>query len=58
MSYYSYYMCEHCGASLDPGERCDCQDERKAEQDSTRSPQPEQSDDIERAIRPRYKITA
>lgn len=23
------YKCEHCGAYLDPGERCDCQDEKK-----------------------------
>ena len=22
------YICEHCGASLDPGERCDCRDIR------------------------------
>ena len=22
------YICEHCGAVLDPGERCDCQDVR------------------------------
>lgn len=22
------YICEHCGAALDPGERCDCQDVR------------------------------
>lgn len=22
------YACEHCGASLDPGERCDCRDVR------------------------------
>lgn len=24
-----YYTCPHCGAALDPGERCDCQDENK-----------------------------
>lgn len=22
------YICEHCGAALDPGERCDCRDVR------------------------------
>lgn len=25
MSYYR--VCPNCGANLDPGERCDCQDE-------------------------------
>lgn len=24
------YRCEHCGAFLDPGERCDCEEEREA----------------------------
>lgn len=28
MSYYR--VCPHCGAALDPGERCDCQGEKKA----------------------------
>lgn len=28
MSYYR--VCPHCGAALDPGERCDCKDEKKA----------------------------
>lgn len=28
MSYYR--VCPHCGAALDPGERCDCQDKKKA----------------------------
>ena len=23
------YICEHCGAYLDPGEKCDCMDEKK-----------------------------
>ena len=23
-----YRQCKYCGASLDPGERCDCRDER------------------------------
>lgn len=26
MSTY-YHTCPYCGANLDPGERCDCQDE-------------------------------
>lgn len=21
-----FYICEHCGANLDPGEKCDCQE--------------------------------
>jgi len=28
MSYY--HTCPHCGAHLDPSERCDCQDEERA----------------------------
>ena len=28
MSYYS--TCPHCGAHLDPGEICDCQDKKEA----------------------------
>lgn len=24
-----YHVCEYCGATLDPGERCDCQDTTK-----------------------------
>lgn len=23
------YVCEYCGAYLDPGEKCDCQEEKK-----------------------------
>lgn len=23
------YVCEYCGAYLDPGEKCDCEEERK-----------------------------
>lgn len=25
-----YYICPDCGSSLDPGERCDCQDKETA----------------------------
>ena len=25
-----YWTCPDCGANLDPGERCDCQNEEKA----------------------------
>lgn len=28
MTYYR--TCPHCGAHLDPGERCDCQDKKTA----------------------------
>lgn len=24
-----YKICPHCGAHLDPGERCDCQDKKR-----------------------------
>ena len=24
-----YRICPHCGAHLDPGERCDCQDKKR-----------------------------
>ena len=24
-----WYECEYCGASLDPGENCDCQNEKE-----------------------------
>ena len=27
MPYYT--TCPHCGANLDPGERCDCRDEQE-----------------------------
>lgn len=26
-----YWTCPHCGSNLDPGERCDCRDEKKKE---------------------------
>ena len=31
MRYSDYYACPYCGASLDPGERCDCQDRKEQE---------------------------
>lgn len=31
MRYRDYYACPYCGACLDPGERCECQDEPKHE---------------------------
>ncbi len=31
MAYYS--ICPNCGCSLDPGERCDCEDELKKQQE-------------------------
>ncbi len=31
MAYYN--VCQHCGGNLDPGERCDCQDEREKQQE-------------------------
>ena len=24
-----YYTCERCGANLDPGEKCDCENEKE-----------------------------
>lgn len=33
MSYYR--ICPDCGSSLDPGERCDCQDMKEAAPDAT-----------------------
>lgn len=39
MAYYT--TCPHCGANLDPGERCDCQDKKGAE-----PPQEEQKKSI------------
>lgn len=30
MSYYR--TCPYCGANLDPGERCDCQDEEQRDE--------------------------
>lgn len=28
-----YKICSNCGANLDPGERCDCEDERRKQTD-------------------------
>lgn len=28
-----WYRCKKCGAHLDPGERCDCEDEAKRERE-------------------------
>ena len=33
MNYYK--VCPHCGAHLDPGEPCDCEDEMGCRSDST-----------------------
>lgn len=35
MSYYR--VCPNCGANLDPGERCDCQDEEKQDEREDRT---------------------
>lgn len=35
-----YTICPHCGAHLDPGERCDCQDQPENE-DQERKEQPQ-----------------
>lgn len=32
MDFYSRYKCKLCGASLDPGEKCDCLHEKKQRQ--------------------------
>ena len=31
-----YHTCPHCGANLDPGERCDCQDSMKKKKQAGR----------------------
>lgn len=31
MKWNRYYECPNCGAVLDPGERCDCQDKKEEE---------------------------
>lgn len=31
MKYTYYRTCERCGAHLDPGERCDCEQEERRE---------------------------
>ena len=28
-----YYTCPHCGANLDPGEKCNCQKENNTKED-------------------------
>lgn len=33
-----YYECPNCGAALDPGERCDCQDKREDAPDAAETP--------------------
>ena len=44
MRFSDYYACPFCGCSLDPGERCDCQEreaqqiESKREREADRSP--------------------
>lgn len=35
MAYYK--VCPDCGAALDPGEKCDCQQEKEQKQDFFRS---------------------
>lgn len=32
MKYNEFYACQYCGSALDPGERCDCQDQKKKEE--------------------------
>lgn len=36
-----YTTCPHCGAHLDPGERCDCQDHENEDQERKEQPQHE-----------------
>lgn len=39
-----YYTCEKCGASLDPGERCDCTEfEEKLQENKESEPQDNQT---------------
>lgn len=37
MSYYR--TCPNCGANLDPGERCDCQDKKETAPGATNYPE-------------------
>ena len=30
------YICDHCGAHLDPGERCDCEEHDQPEMETAR----------------------
>ena len=41
----SYWTCPYCGANLDPGERCDCTEER-SEEDGTEKIQETERPDV------------
>lgn len=52
MKYFSdYYSCPFCGASLDPGEVCDCQESTDSRENRTEAPQhsKEEKDEKERS---------
>lgn len=36
-----YHICPHCGASLDPGEACDCLEEKAEQKKSQKTPKKE-----------------
>ena len=47
MSYFR--TCPHCGANLDPGEACDCQDKERAAQGAANT-EDGKVEQIERAV--------
>ncbi len=46
MKYFSdYYSCPFCGASLDPGEVCDCQESTDSRENLIKIPKSEEEND-------------
>lgn len=35
MRYDKFYTCPYCGAALDPGEKCDCENEKEQKEDES-----------------------
>lgn len=48
MKYFSdYYSCPFCGASLDPGEVCDCRESQESRDNSTNKSTKKEEQDAE-----------